>query len=92
MGQEAGIRASRLEFGLRSWDLGLKAWSWDVGLLRLGYEPQGQDMVLKARVGASSQGGDEEEEEEEEEEEPVAQGQYVVSDTRCPALRDCEFE
>ena len=25
-------------------------------------------------------------------EEPVAQGQYVVSDTRCPALYDCEFE
>ena len=23
---------------------------------------------------------------------PVAQGQYVVSDTRCPALHDCEFE
>ena len=22
----------------------------------------------------------------------VAQGQYVVSDTRCPALSDCEFE
>ena len=24
--------------------------------------------------------------------EQVAQGQYVVSDTRCPALRDCELE
>ena len=24
--------------------------------------------------------------------EPVAQGQYVVSDTLCPALHDCEFE
>ena len=24
--------------------------------------------------------------------EQVAQGQYVVSDTRCPALHDCEFE
>ena len=23
---------------------------------------------------------------------PVAQGQYVVSDTRCPALYDCEME
>ena len=23
--------------------------------------------------------------------EQVAQGQYVVSDTRCPALHDCEF-
>ena len=23
---------------------------------------------------------------------PVAQGQYVVSDTLCPALHDCEFE
>ena len=22
----------------------------------------------------------------------VAQGQYVVSDTRCPALSDCELE
>ena len=22
----------------------------------------------------------------------VAQGQYVVSDTRCPALHDCEME
>ena len=28
----------------------------------------------------------------EEEEEQVAQGQYVVSDTRCPALSDCELE
>ena len=25
-------------------------------------------------------------------EEQVAQGQYVVSDTRCPALSDCELE
>ena len=25
-------------------------------------------------------------------EEPVAQGQYVVSDTRCPALSDCGLE
>ena len=25
-------------------------------------------------------------------EEQVAQGQYVVSDTRCPALHDCEVE
>ena len=24
--------------------------------------------------------------------EPVAQGQYVVSDTLCPALHDCKFE
>ena len=24
--------------------------------------------------------------------EPFAQGQYVVSDTICPALHDCEFE
>ena len=24
--------------------------------------------------------------------EQVAQGQYVVSDTRCPALSDCELE
>ena len=24
-------------------------------------------------------------------EEQVAQGQYVVSDTRCPALSDCEL-
>ena len=24
-------------------------------------------------------------------EEQVAQGQYVVSDTRCPALHDCEI-
>ena len=24
--------------------------------------------------------------------EQVAQGQYVVSDTRCPALHDCEME
>ena len=24
--------------------------------------------------------------------EQVAQGQYVVSDTRCPALPDCELE
>ena len=24
--------------------------------------------------------------------EQVAQGQYVVSDTRCPALHDCELE
>ena len=23
---------------------------------------------------------------------PVAQGQYVVSDTRCPALHDCGLE
>ena len=23
---------------------------------------------------------------------PVTQGQYVVSDTHCPALHDCEFE
>ena len=28
----------------------------------------------------------------EEEKEQVAQGQYVVSDTRCPALSDCELE
>ena len=33
-----------------------------------------------------------EEVEEEEEEKQVAQGQYVVSDTRCPALHGCEFE
>ena len=26
------------------------------------------------------------------EKEQVAQGQYVVSDTRCPALSDCELE
>ena len=32
----------------------------------------------------------EEDEEEEGKEEPVAQGQYVVSDTRCPALSVCE--
>ena len=27
-----------------------------------------------------------------EKKEPVAQGQYVVSDTRCPALSNCESE
>ena len=25
-------------------------------------------------------------------EKQVAQGQYVVSDTRCPALHDCDME
>ena len=29
---------------------------------------------------------------QDEKKEQVAQGQYVVSDTRCPALSDCEFE
>ena len=27
-----------------------------------------------------------------EQKKKVAQGQYVVSDTRCPALSDCELE
>ena len=30
--------------------------------------------------------------EKEKEKEQIAQGQYVVSDTRCPALSDCEME
>ena len=38
------------------------------------------------------EGKEKEEEEEEEEEEQVAQGQYVVSDTRCAALLRCKSE
>ena len=43
-----------------------------------GHDTGGNDITL--------------EEEEEEDRISVAKGQYVVSDTRCPALHGCKLE
>ena len=49
------------------------------------------DLNQKRSVRDEDRVNKEEEEDDKKEEEQVAQGQYVVSDTRCPALHDCEF-
>ena len=53
---------------------------------------KGLALGLAFQGASRFEGKREEQKKEGEEEEQVAQGQYVVSDTRCPAVHDCEFE
>ena len=62
----------------------------------------GKEKEMKCERKEKRDGGREEERDndrnreekkrEEKRKKQVAQGQYVVSDTRCPALSDCELE
>ena len=49
-------------------------------------------MGLETRIWASRPGFGPQDWDFKGDVEQVAQGQYVVSDTRCPALSDCELE
>jgi len=51
-------------------------------------EERGAPLLGKARGTSENLGR----ETRENDNKPVAQRQYVVSDTRCPALHDCELE
>ena len=47
---------------------------------------------VKEMTGKKESRKRKDEEEKKKETKPVAQGQYVPSDTRCHTLHDCEFE
>ena len=98
LGLEVGIWASTLGYEPLGWDMGLEGWGYEggegcggggenfpygesIGWPLLGRCPKGQkrgNLVANSLAEVVMQ--------------QVAQGQYVVSDNRCPALLDCELE